>query len=169
VCCIYLLLQAKEAEGAENAVMLLTHLTTFIMMLQDERVRGGSWAKFETVLSLLPKRPSSPVSAHDLSFGALISGLESQDRSSRPPESSLVCQLTCVVLCGKRDAGGLSYSTKLVSGTDCILVLLCRWVPGFASKRHLSRPQATAAISTFSLVIFFVTTRPHYHVGFMRS
>lgn len=31
--------QAKEAEGAENAVMLLTHLTTFIMGLQDERVR----------------------------------------------------------------------------------------------------------------------------------
>lgn len=30
--------QAKEAEGADNAVMLLTHLTTFIMMLQDERV-----------------------------------------------------------------------------------------------------------------------------------
>ncbi|CAM9302806.1 unnamed protein product [Scytosiphon promiscuus] len=28
--------RAKEAEGADNAVMLLTHLTTFIMMLQDE-------------------------------------------------------------------------------------------------------------------------------------
>lgn len=33
--------QAKEAEGADNAVMLLTHLTTFIMMLQDERVSKG--------------------------------------------------------------------------------------------------------------------------------
>lgn len=32
--------QAKEAEGADNAVMLLTHLTTFIMMLQDELVRA---------------------------------------------------------------------------------------------------------------------------------
>lgn len=31
--------QAKEAEGADNAVMLLTHLSTFIMALQDERVR----------------------------------------------------------------------------------------------------------------------------------
>ncbi|CAM9105201.1 unnamed protein product [Discosporangium mesarthrocarpum] len=30
--------QAKEAEGAGNAVMLLTHLTTFIMTLQDERL-----------------------------------------------------------------------------------------------------------------------------------
>lgn len=33
-------LQAKEAEGAENAVMLLTHLGAFINELQDERVRG---------------------------------------------------------------------------------------------------------------------------------
>lgn len=32
--------QAKEAEGADHAVMLLTHLTTFIMALQDERVRA---------------------------------------------------------------------------------------------------------------------------------
>lgn len=39
--CLVLVRQAKEAEGADNAVMLLTHLTTFIMMLQDERVRAG--------------------------------------------------------------------------------------------------------------------------------
>lgn len=36
--CSAILFQAQEAEGAENAVMLLRHLTTFIMGLQDERV-----------------------------------------------------------------------------------------------------------------------------------
>ncbi|CAM9588839.1 unnamed protein product [Ectocarpus sp. 12 AP-2014] len=30
--------RAKDAEGADHAVMLLTHLTTFIMMIQDERL-----------------------------------------------------------------------------------------------------------------------------------
>lgn len=38
----FLFRQAKEAEGADNAVMLLTHLTTFIMMLQDERVSADN-------------------------------------------------------------------------------------------------------------------------------